>query len=395
MKNNNSLLMESLGIPNFTNINEFSDLIGFSTTLLYCLSINKEKYYSIKNVPKKDGSKRTIYIPSGTLKIVQKWILVNILNKIKPTKAAMAFRKNDKNNVYNIKQNAYYHANSLYGLTVDLKDFFSSIKSNKVYNVFRNIGYNNFASTILTNLCTYDNFLPQGGICSPALSNLIAINLDNRMLGLCEKRNILYTRYADDMYFSCDNKILLLRFYPVIEKIIGYEDFLINKNKVHYQTRKNKRIITGVTVDYNGTVPQLKASRELKKIIRAEIFRCIISGDYSNVNHIKGEIAFVCYIEGESYFNNIKKYISKSANKIRYYPELVKAYNDNKFYKGMDSVETISIDSVDVGVDKDDKELYYEVLADYLISMYEERECYLKKHSISDICSYDGWPIDK
>ena len=135
MKNNNSLLMESLGIPNFTNINEFSDLIGFSTTLLYCLSINKEKYYSIKNVPKKDGSKRTIYIPSGTLKVVQKWILVNILNKIKPTKAAMAFRKNDKNNVYNIKQNAYYHANSLYGLTVDLKDFFSSIKSNKVYNV--------------------------------------------------------------------------------------------------------------------------------------------------------------------------------------------------------------------------------------------------------------------
>lgn len=335
---NHSLLMDSLGIPNFSNIYEFSDTIGFSTTLLYCLSRNTEKYYTIKEIPKKDGSKRIIYIPSETLKIIQKWILVNILDKIKPTNSAMAFRKSDNKPVYNIKQNAYYHSQSLYGLSIDLRDFFSSIKSNKVYHVFRNIGYNLFASTILTNLCTLDGFLPQGAVCSPALSNLVCINLDNRMIGLCEKRNILYTRYADDMYFSCDNKVLLLRFYPVIEQIIVDEDFTINKDKVCYQTRKNKRLITGVTVSYSNTIPELKASRELKRKIRAEIFKSIVTGDYSKKDHIKGEIAFVSFIEGHNYINHIKNYIAKNAEKIIWYPELVKAYNSNLFYSDINKI---------------------------------------------------------
>ena len=127
----------------------------------------------------------------------------------------MAFRKGKD---YGHKQNALYHSNTLYGLALDLKDFFPSITASKVYTIFSSLGYNNFAATILTNLCTLDGKLPQGSACSPALSNIICITLDKRLIGLCEKRGIRYSRYADDMYFSCDDKALLLKNFPIITK---------------------------------------------------------------------------------------------------------------------------------------------------------------------------------
>ena len=63
-------------------------------------------------------------IPSYTLHIVQRWILVKILNKLLPSDYAMAFRKGEK---YGHKQNAYYHAGTLYGLSIDLEDFLGSV----------------------------------------------------------------------------------------------------------------------------------------------------------------------------------------------------------------------------------------------------------------------------
>ena len=92
-KNDSMLLMSSLGLPVFSDLNEFSKLIGLSTRLLYCLSKKTDRYYKIKYIPKRNGGRRQISIPSYTLHIVQKWILFNILNKLTPSDQAMAFRR--------------------------------------------------------------------------------------------------------------------------------------------------------------------------------------------------------------------------------------------------------------------------------------------------------------
>ena len=223
-------LINSLNLPHFESIDELSEFTRLSSRLLYCLSMKTDKYYKTKQIKKRNGNYREISIPSYTLHIVQRWILVEILNKITITNRAMAFRKGKD---YGHKQNALYHSNTLYGLALDLKDFFPSITASKVYTIFSSLGYNNFAATILTNLCTLDGKLPQGSACSPALSNIICITLDKRLIGLCEKRGIRYSRYADDMYFSCDDKALLLKNFPIITKIIEDEDFIINEKKSH------------------------------------------------------------------------------------------------------------------------------------------------------------------
>jgi retron-type reverse transcriptase len=375
--------MNSLDLPNFETIDELSELIGLSSRLLYCLSMKSSRYYTFKNIPKRNGSLREISIPSYTLHIVQRWILHEILNKITPSTRAMAYRKGRG---FGHKQNAFYHAHTLYGLSVDLKDFFPCILSNKVYTLFANIGYNSFAATVLTNLCTLNGKLPQGSACSPAISNLVCISLDKRLIGLCEKRGIRFTRYADDMYFSCDNKVILLKTFPIIQKIIEDDGFVINIKKVHFHTPSNKKIITGVTVvSYaKEDIIKLKAPRDFKRKIRTEIFQSITSGNYSNMGHILGEIAYVDYIEkenGAAYLARVKKYIRDVGQKIQYFPELVKEYNSNLFFVDLEILKYYDIQKIQ-------RTEEYENFED----TYKKRREYILKHGIEDICDYKNWP---
>ncbi len=377
-----ALLMNSLNLPHFETIEELSELTRLSTRLLYCLSTKNKDYYKTKLIPKRNGNLREISIPSYSLHVVQRWILIEILNKILPSDCAMAFRKG-KN--FGHKQNAYYHANTLYGLAIDLENFFPSITANKVYTIFSNLGYNNFASTILTNLCTLDNKLPQGSACSPAISNIICISLDKRLISLCEKRGIRYSRYADDMYFSCDDKILLLKNYSIITRIIEDEGFTINPKKVHFHTPSNKKQITGITVTSTNLEDyfELKAPRKLKQKIRAEIFTCLVSGQYQNKEHILGEISYVNFIEKENkckYLDRIKAYINKQAIKIQLFPELVTAYNKNKFFGDSPSFEAIDISEV---IENEFESLKF---------ILEKRKNFLQKNEIKDICMYSNWP---
>ncbi len=384
LKRNYNLLMRSLALPQFSNIKELSNLIGLTESLIYCLSKRTENYYKKKYISKKNGEKREIYIPSYTLKIVQKWILYNILNKVKPSNQAMAFRKGKE---YNCKANAQFHIETRYGVAMDLKDFFTNIKSNRIYTVFSNIGYESVAATILTNLCTLDGFLPQGSSCSPALSNLVCLSLDARLSGLCEKRRIRYSRYADDMYFSCDNQDVLKKTVPIIKKIITDEGFFVNERKVHYHTPSNRKCINGITIARKSadSEPVIKASKKLKRNIRAELYYAILSGDYSKKEHVIGEIMYVNYIEND-YVEKILHYIDQLADKIRLYSELVAKYNENFFFESQNEIEKVDLHQIEKEFE-DEYEFYM-----YMEDLFEQRQRFLKKNELKDICKYDGWP---
>lgn len=381
---NNSIIINSLGFPKIDNIHDLSKHIRLSTRLLYCLSMQTESYYKSHEILKKDKTARKVYSPSYTLYIVQKWILKNILNKVQPSQRAMAFRAG---NNYGCKANAKYHIGTLYGLSIDLKDFFPSIKADKIFTVFRDLGYNDLSSTILTNLCSLNNELPQGGVCSPALSNLVCRSLDYRLIGLCEKRAVRYTRYADDMYFSCDNKDLLHKIHPIIIKIINDEGYVINDKKTHFHTPSNRKQITGITIvdAENITGNILKAKKEFKKNIRTNIHKSIITGDYSDMARILGLINYVNFIESAPdniYMQKIKNYIRSTSSKIIHYKELVDAYNLNKFYK---ELPDLIYEPYNWGeMDEND--------FDELSLLLKMREKYLYKINMDDICKYNGWP---
>lgn len=249
---------------------------------------------------------------------------------------------------------------------MDLKNFYPSVKRGRVFNQFLQLGYNTYASNLLTNICTLNGSLPQGAVTSPYLGNLVCYKLDVRIAGYCNKRDITYTRYADDLIFSCDNRDLLRNIYGIIKKIVEDEGFKINENKTRFLTPKVRKEIIGVTVN-EGTI---KAPKEMKRMIRAMIHYVIESGDYSNNDKIRGYVAYIDSIE-KKYKNKVIKYIEKYlTDTVTLFPELVEKFNQNKLYKELPDMEKHDISYF---VDYADEANYYSAVV-------YERERFLARH---------------
>lgn len=322
----NKFILSALNLPIITDFNSFCNEIALSEQILYLLSKKTDCYYNKFFIKKSNGSKREILSPSYSLKLVQKWILAEILEKISSSEQSMAYKKGEK---YGIKRNAEIHRYSIYILELDLKNFFPSIKRNTVFYLFRNLGYSIFVSNMLANLCTYDGYLPQGSVCSPYISNLICSKLDNRLNGLCSKKDVLYTRYADDLTFSCDNKVILHKIKSLIKKIIEDENFQLNTSKTRFLSPVSHKRVTGITINDS----KIKANKILKKSVRAMIHQSIVTKNYSNNNIIRGYIAYINYIE-EGYKEKTIQYITSLIKKPYCDSnDISKAYNSNRLFK--------------------------------------------------------------
>ena len=188
MNISNNVILNTLNVPIINGFTHLAEQLSLTKGLLYFLTYQKNYCYTLKEIPKKDGTFRKICIPNLSLKVVQKWILIEILEKINVSKQAMAFvpKKNG------LKSNAEYHKKNIFLLEMDIENFFGTIKEEQVFRLFCNIGYNTKVSTILTSLCTFDGELPQGAVTSPYLANLILFHLDARLNGLCSRKDIVY-----------------------------------------------------------------------------------------------------------------------------------------------------------------------------------------------------------
>lgn len=229
-----------------------------------------------------------------------------------------------------LKDNAECHKKNVFILEMDITNFFGSINEKQVYQLFCKIGYISDVSAILANLCTYKNVLPQGAVSSPYIANLVTYHLDVRLNGLCSRRDIVYTRYADDLCFSSNNRAKLNAIENFIKAIVKDEGFEINEKKTRYLSNDVKKTITGITINNE----EIHVDKKLKKKIRAMIFNSIASKDYTQNDKIKGSIAYVNSIE-EGYRDKIINYINQLTEKTQFKNDIgvVKAYNKNKLYK--------------------------------------------------------------
>jgi len=269
-----------------------------------------------------------INAPVYSLKQVQRWVLINILYKIKSTQFSYGFVHSTKNGSPLYKC-ADKHKRNLFLLKIDLKDFYPSISRKKVYGLFLSIGYNSQVANILTNICTYNGALPQGAVTSAHLANLICRKLDYRIAGYCEKHNISFSRYADDMAFSSDNRNDLKIAYTIIIKIIRDEGFNINDKKTHFMSPKCRKQVLGLTINDN----QIKTSKEMKRKVRAIIHKAIATGVYTNNDTIKGYISFIESIE-PGYTQKIKEYIKKlCSSSLCIHRDIVDNFNQNKLFE--------------------------------------------------------------
>ena len=94
--------------------------------------------------------------------------------------------------------------------------------------------------------------MPQGAPTSPILTNIVCRNLDRHLAGLAKRFRAQYSRYADDITFSCNYNIFKSNsdFIQELHRIIEEEQGLqINPNKTRMQTWNQRQEVTGLKVN--------------------------------------------------------------------------------------------------------------------------------------------------
>lgn len=300
--------LKDQNLPVIFDHTHLSLLMGIDNEYLHRISNAPKLFYRTFYIKKRSGKLRRIDEPLPDLKKVQSWILKEILYKIPCSKFAKAYVPKTS-----IKDNTRFHKKQKVVLTVDIKDFFPSIKSGYVLNLFLSCGYNLPTSVILTRLCCLNESLPQGAPTSAYLSNLVLKIFDQIISNYCKARNIRYTRYADDLTFSGDFDIASILF--IVDTELKYLNLKRNPKKVKIMRSGNRQCVTGIVVN---DVQQL--SREYRMRIRQEVHYIEKFGLDDHLAHIK---------------ENRANYIDHLGGKIDYVLSINPNDNKMKEYKAI------------------------------------------------------------
>ncbi|PTM58809.1 reverse transcriptase family protein [Desmospora activa] len=275
IENNLPLIRSSLELAEAMEIP-----VGRLKWLTYHRKTATLNHYQRFTIPKKSGGRREISAPKKSLRAAQQWVKTHILDALTVHPAARGFVSGKST-----LDHAEPHLQQAAVVKMDLKDFFPTIRFRRVKGFFHYLGYSEAVSTIFALLCTEpprkeiqfngtryyvamdERQLPQGACTSPALSNLICRRLDQRLRGLAEKHGFHYTRYADDLAFSCGEDGLneIGAIINTSRDIIRFEGFAVNEEKTRILRASNRQNITGIVVNQKPNIRRkdLRAFRAL------------------------------------------------------------------------------------------------------------------------------------
>ena len=107
-------------------------------------------------------------------------------------------------------------------------------------------------ATTIAQIACYEGKLPQGAPSSPIITNMICNIFDMRLLRLAKKYKLDYTRYADDLSFSTNDKKFVdfeKQFFEELTQEINRAGFSINDKKTRVQYKDSHQEVTGIVVN--------------------------------------------------------------------------------------------------------------------------------------------------
>lgn len=207
-------------------------------------------------IPKNNGKIREVYSVDPELKAALRTylpILDALVEEHDKINVIFGFR-NGRNPVLN----AFQHIGFEYTLSIDLEDFFGHVRPEHVSHI---------VSDEIIEKCFFNGYAPQGLPTSPGIANLAFTRADRTILREISKlsSDIVYTRYADDLIFSFNERRHSRMIEFLVNQIISAHGFKLNERKTQLQSTKNgRRIITGVGVDQKGVYPTRKTLKKIR-----------------------------------------------------------------------------------------------------------------------------------
>lgn len=100
----------------------------------------------------------------------------------------------------------------------------------------------------MAQLTCYQGKLPQGAPTSPIITNYICQTFDMRIIRIAKKYHLDYTRYADDLSFSTNDKKFIEQWEPFYNELtheVERAGFKVNTKKTSVQYRDSRQTVTG------------------------------------------------------------------------------------------------------------------------------------------------------
>lgn len=216
------------------------------------------------------------------MRVVQYKILTQVLDKIEVPDYIHAFEKGRS-----IPKMAEHHVGKDMIVSIDLEDFFTSIKQYQLFDLFQHLGFGEAPARTLSELCTYESFVPQGALTSPKISNIItALTFGPVIKKYCEEHSLTLSIYADDITISMDaetreklGKGIVGNILRTVAREVGKYRFKINTKKTKVMRYFQRQYVCGAVVNVKVNLQKSERNK-----LRAMVYNC-------NKNGIEAEAA--------------------------------------------------------------------------------------------------------
>ncbi len=274
--------------------------------------------YKTYHIAKRTGGTREISHPAKELKSLQRWLAGEVFSKLPVHQSVYSYRRG-----VGIRDHAELHRKQNYLLRIDFQDFFPSITTKDVARLL--VENRRRLSPLLSPedfrnvcriVCRYGR-LTIGAPSSPIISNAILYSFDRHWFSVCKKREIVYSRYADDIYFSTDiPNILAATLDQVRDDLRNRKSprLQINQQKVVFTSRKYNRNVTGLVLTSDK---RISIGHQRKRWIRSQVHRFLL-GQLSEgeAAYLRGYLSFVRSVEPTFLSALRKKYGADAIRRI-------------------------------------------------------------------------------
>ena len=244
-------------------------------------------WYHDFTMPKKNGGTREITAPAKRLKKLQRTLLDKGFALFVPHPAATGFRQG-----YSIVDNARRHCGKKVVVTCDIRRFFPSTKFPAILKAaFRLWGgdIGPMAAWLVAEICSNGGGLPTGAPTSPAIANIVLMPFDSAVEKVCARSGVTYSRFADDLTFSCDGDGAV-RVLPFVHDALATYGYRIAADKTNIFRAGRRQVVTGLVVNERPTL-----ARSKRRFIRAAVHASVTG----RPTHLDGHPVSQTTIEGK------------------------------------------------------------------------------------------------
>jgi RNA-directed DNA polymerase len=249
-----------------------------------------------------NGKKRRLLVPDEVSKALLKQLLPVFYEYYPNHPQCYSYTRN-----VSYRQMVCLHKENRFLLKLDIKNFYPSIAEEEVKQILSAKLSKNTVGRLLWFLYLPDEGLPVGSPVSPYLSNMILYDLDRYLNDIAISKEVVYSRYGDDLFFSSSEEIHLKQIPETVSAFLSknYQKLKLNEKKTAFLQAPYK--IGGFTVSNEKQVSLKKAfKRELRVLLHKYSLNELEEEEYPS---LKGCLIY-CMGNDPTHFEHLqKKYV--------------------------------------------------------------------------------------